>query len=100
MIEMAKVEAVMLFALGFLAAALLVAMILPAFNRRAQRLIQRRLESQLPLTRQEIFAERDRLRAEFAVTVRRLERETDKQRGLYAASQATLTERNKVIITL
>ncbi|MBS7696562.1 MULTISPECIES: hypothetical protein [unclassified Chelatococcus] len=97
---MAKVEAAMLFALGFLAAALLVAMLLPAFNRRAQRLIRRRLESQLPLTRQEIFAERDHLRAEFAVAVRRLERETDKQRALYAASQAALTERNKVVINL
>ncbi|CAH1660516.1 MULTISPECIES: hypothetical protein [unclassified Chelatococcus] len=100
MIEMAKVEAAMLFALGFLAAALLVAMLLPAFNRRAQRLMRRRLESQLPLTRQEIFAERDHLRAEFAVAVRRLERETEKQRSLYAASQATLTERNKVVINL
>ena len=100
MIEMAKVEAAMLFALGFLAAALLVAMLLPAFNRRAQRLIRRRLEAQLPLTREEIFAERDHLRAEFAVTVRRLERETEKQRGHYAASQAALTERNKAVIAL
>ena len=87
MVELAKVEAGMIFALGFFVAALIAAFLLPAFSRRTERLVRRRLEAQLPLSRQEMAAERDHLRAEFAVAVRRLEREVERQRALYAKSQ-------------
>ncbi|MFC7396323.1 hypothetical protein ACFQU1_03820 [Chelatococcus sp. GCM10030263] len=93
MVELAKVEAAMIFALGFFAAALLAAFFLPAFNRRTERLVRRRLEAQLPLSRQEMAAERDHLRADFAVAVRRLEREVEKQRTAYAKSQEELGKR-------
>ena len=63
----------MIFALGFLMAAMLTLLFLPAVWRRAQRLARRRLEMQLPLSVEEIVAERDQLRAGFAVAQRRQE---------------------------
>ena len=57
----------MIFALGFLVAALFGLLFLPAVQRRAARLAGRRLEMLLPLSMEEIVAERDQLRAEFAV---------------------------------
>ena len=64
----------MIFALGFLAASLCGLLVLPAVNARAARLSRRRAEASLPLSPAEIAAERDFLRAQFAVQQRRLER--------------------------
>ncbi len=63
----------MIFALGFLVAGLMALAFAPAFWRRALRLTRRRLETQVPLSVEEILADRDHLRAEFAVERRRLE---------------------------
>lgn len=68
------VETIMVFALGFLAAALIALLIIPAINARAERLARRRVESQFPLSISELMAEKDHLRAEFAVLQRRVER--------------------------
>lgn len=67
----------MIFALGFLVAALLSLLFLPAVQRRAARLSARRLQMQLPLSMEEIVAERDQLRAEFAVERRRMEQKLE-----------------------
>lgn len=67
----------MIFALGFLTAGLLTLVFLPAIWRRAQRLSQRRLEQRLPVSMAEIAAERDQLRAEFAVEQRRIEQNNE-----------------------
>lgn len=64
----------MIFALGFLVASLLGLLVLPAVNARAARLARRRAEARLPLSPGEIAAERDYLRAQFAIRERRLER--------------------------
>jgi hypothetical protein len=61
------VEQIMFFALGVLCAGLISIAVLPAFWRRAERLVRRELERQLPLSPREIAAERDQLRAVFAV---------------------------------
>lgn len=63
----------MFFLLGVLFAGLLGLMVLPALWRRAVRLSTRRLEMQVPLSMEEVLAERDLLRAEFAVAERRIE---------------------------
>lgn len=68
------IEIIMYFALGFLAAGLLALMIIPAIWRRAVRLTRRRIEGATPLTMAEIKADKDQLRAEFAMTTRRLEK--------------------------
>ncbi|RWM12196.1 hypothetical protein [Mesorhizobium sp.] len=67
------VQSVLFFALGFLCAVFLVSLIAPAVWRRAVVLTRRRLEASMPLTPAEILAEKDRVRAEFAMTTRRLE---------------------------
>jgi hypothetical protein len=72
------IETVMVFALGFLSAGLLALIILPAVNRRAERLAKRRYETLFPLSASELAAERDHLRAEFAVSARRLEQKLER----------------------
>jgi hypothetical protein len=68
----------MLVALGFLCATLLGLMIFPAFWRRAVRLTAQRLKEQLPLTEAEIKADKDRLRAEYAIQVHKLETQVER----------------------
>jgi chromosome segregation ATPase len=74
---LALIEQVMIFALGFLVSGLLALLFLPAFWRRALRLSRRRLEMQLPLSMDEIIAERDQIRAEGAVELRRVEQRVE-----------------------
>ncbi len=71
------IEQAMCFALGLLVAGLGMLMFLPAFWRRAMRLSMRRLQMLAPLSREQAIAERDLLRAEFALRQRRLEQEMD-----------------------
>jgi chromosome segregation ATPase len=67
------VQSILFFILGVLCAAFLTALVAPAFWRRAVRLTRRRIEATAPLTSSEIAAQKDMLRAEFAVSARRLE---------------------------
>ncbi|GJD83697.1 hypothetical protein HPGCJGGD_1567 [Methylobacterium haplocladii] len=71
----------MSFALGFLLASLAALLMLPVLNRRAARLARRRIDGLFPLSMQEIAAERDALRAEFAVAERRMERKVEAARS-------------------
>lgn len=87
----------MVFALGFLAATLLALLMLPAMNRRAERLARRRVEAIFPLSIAELTAQKDHLRAEFAVTARRLEREAETARS---ARRADREEIGRQIIAL
>lgn len=96
------IEQAMYFMLGFLVAALLALMFLPAFWRRAMRLSMRRLQMLAPMSMEEVVAERDLLRAEFAVRERRLEQEMESLQtarandmamaGRYAANVAEARE--------
>lgn len=67
------IQTTLFFILGFLCAGLLALMIAPAIWRRAAALTRRRIEASMPLTMDEIQADKDRLRAEFAMSARRLE---------------------------
>ena len=80
------IEAVMLTALGFLIANFLWLIMLPAISRRAERLARRRAELTFPLSVDEIAAERDHLRAEFAVRQRELERRVEESRDIKASA--------------
>ncbi len=71
------IEQVLIFALGFLFCALLSLLILPAFWRRAMRLSMRRLEMLMPLSMDEVLAQRDQLRAQAAVDQRRIEQKLE-----------------------
>jgi chromosome segregation ATPase len=61
------------FGLGVLSTALIMLIVAPIVWRRAVVLTRRRIESSVPLTVDEILVHKDRLRAEHAMTVRRLE---------------------------
>ena len=67
------IEPIMYFGLGALAAALIGLVIIPFVHARAVRLTTRRLEAATPLSMAEIQADKDQLRAEFAMSTRRLE---------------------------
>jgi hypothetical protein len=67
------VEAMMFFALGALAAGLFALVILPLVHARAVRLAARRIETNIPVSLAQIRADKDLLRAEFAMAARRSE---------------------------
>src|SRR6476646_4269887 len=63
----------MVFVLGAVAASLIALLVTPFVARRTARAAAARLEASLPVSRSEINAEKDRLRARFAAANRRLE---------------------------
>jgi chromosome segregation ATPase len=67
------VQSILFFTLGFLTAGFLALMIAPAIWRRAVALTRRRIEASVPLSLADIQADKDRIRAEFAMSTRRLE---------------------------
>jgi len=72
------IEWIMNFGIGFLAATLLGLLFLPAVHNRAVRLTMKRLEASTPASLAEIRVDKDQLRAEFAVSTRRLEMKIEK----------------------
>ena len=67
------IEPIMYIGIGFLVAGLLVIGVIPLVHARAVRLTMRRLEALTPMSMAEIQADKDQLRAEFAMSMRRLE---------------------------
>lgn len=67
------IQSVLFFVLGFLCAGFLALMVAPAVWRRAVAMTRKRIEATVPLTLGEIQADKDRMRAEFAMSTRRLE---------------------------
>lgn len=66
-------ENIMYFALGLLSAALVSLLLMPAIWRRAVRLTKKRIEAATPMSMAEFRADKDQLRAEFALSTRKLE---------------------------
>jgi chromosome segregation ATPase len=64
---------IMYFAIGFLAAALFGLLFAPLVHNRAVRLTTRRLDAATPMSIIEVRADKDQLRAQFAMSIRRLE---------------------------
>ncbi len=67
------VQSVLFLLFGFLSAILLALMVAPAIWRRAVFLTKRRIEASQPLSLNELRAEKDQVRAEAAMDIRRLE---------------------------
>ena len=67
------IQSILFFSLGFLCAGFLALMVAPAIWRRAVVLTRKRIEASVPLSLTEIQADKDRMRAEFAMSTRRLE---------------------------
>ena len=79
-------------ALGFLIASLLALMLAPPLWNRAVRLTTRRLEATMPMSVADIQADKDQLRAEFAIELRRVEVALEKAKDKAARE---LVEANK-----
>src|SRR5260370_17632992 len=75
------IEPIMYLAIGFLISMLCGLMIVPLVHNRAVRLTTRRLEAATPLSMAEIQADKDQLRAEFAMSARRLEMNVEQLRN-------------------
>lgn len=67
------IDAVVYGALGFFFASLLAVLFMPLLWRRAVRITTRKLEATLPMTSAEIRADKDQLRAAFALELHQLE---------------------------
>lgn len=74
------IQSILFFVLGFLVAGFIALLVAPAMLRRAAKLTRRRFEASLPQTPAEIQADKDRIRAEAAITIRRLEIEAAQAR--------------------
>jgi hypothetical protein len=94
------IQSAMLITLGFLAASLLALLFAPLFWRRAVRLTTRRMKEAMPLTEVEIRADKDRLRAEHAIRVHRLERQAEQIRMAMARQKIDLSRRDSDINAL
>jgi len=91
------VEPIMYLAIGFLVALLLSLMAAPAIHARAVRLTTRRLEAATPLSMAEIQADKDQLRAEFAMSARRLEMSVDQLKNKTTNQLAELGKKSDAI---
>lgn len=87
------VEQIVDFALGFVICGLIGLAFLPLVSARARRLTLAKIESRLPMTFDEIEADRDLLRARFAVENRALEVKAAEARDGRAANSAELGRR-------
>jgi predicted nucleic acid-binding Zn-ribbon protein len=90
----------MLVALGFLLASLIVIALAPAYWARAVRLTTQRIHQTLPLTEGEIRADKDRIRAEYAVRIHKLETTVEHAKLAAARQQVELNRRNAAISVL
>ena len=84
------IEPIMYLAIGFLVSMLFGLMIVPLVHNRAVRLTTRRLEAATPLSMAEIQADKDQLRAEFAMSARRLEMSVDQLKNKTTSQLAEL----------
>jgi chromosome segregation ATPase len=91
------IEPVMYFGIGFLVAALLGLLFVPLVHSRAVRLTMRRLEAATPLSIAEIRADKDQLRAEFAMSTRRLEMSVEQMKAKTTGQLAELGKKTDAI---
>ncbi|WP_024507568.1 hypothetical protein [Bradyrhizobium sp. ARR65] len=91
------IEPIMYGAIGFLISMLCGLMIVPLVHNRAVRLTTRRLEAATPLSMAEIQADKDQLRAEFAMSARRLEMSVEQLKHKTTSQLAELGKKTDAI---
>ena len=91
------IESIMYIGIGFLVAGLLVIGVIPLVHARAVRLTMRRLEADNPLSMAEIAAEKDQLRAEFAMTMSRLEMTVEQLKAKTTNQLAEIAKNSEAI---
>src|SRR6202158_6200258 len=91
------IEPIMFVGIGFLVAGLLVIGVIPLVHARAVRLTMRRLEALTPLSMAEIQADKDQLRAEFAMSTRRLEMSVEQMKAKTTNQLAEIGQKSDAI---
>src|SRR5262245_29411199 len=91
------IEPIMYIGIGFLFAGLLVIGVIPLVHARAVRLTRKRLEAMTPMSLAEIQAEKDQLRAEFAMTTRRLEMSVEQMKAKTNSQLAEIGKKGEAI---
>src|SRR5215471_9582933 len=91
------IEPMMYMGIGFLFAALIGLAVLPLVHDRAVRLTTRRLRATLPQSMKEIQVDKDLLRAQFAMTTRRLEINLEHLSDKNTGQVVELSKRDDVI---
>jgi chromosome segregation ATPase len=91
------IEPIMYLAIGFLLSMLVGLMIVPLVHNRAVRLTTRRMEAATPLSMAEIQADKDQLRAEFAMSARRLEMSVEQLKNKTTSQLAELGKKTDAI---
>jgi hypothetical protein len=94
------IDIAMYAALGFLVASLLALMLAPPLWRRAVRLTTRRIEASMPMSVTDIQADKDQLRAEYAVELRRVEVALEKAKDKAARELVQANKRRVEIAVL
>jgi chromosome segregation ATPase len=91
------IESIMFFAGGFLVAVLLALVMISFVHHRAVRLTQRRLEDAIPVSMAEIQADKDNLRAEFAMSARRLEMNVEQLKAKTTVQLGEIARKSEAI---
>ena len=91
------IELSMYFGIGLLFGALVGLVLIPLIHARAVRLTTRRLEAVLPESMAEVQAEKDLLRAEFAMSTRRLEMTVEQLVNKTTSQVAELSKKDNII---
>jgi len=91
------IESIMYAGIGFLVASLLVIGFIPLVHGRAVRLTIKRLEAMTPMSMAEIQADKDQLRAEFAMSTRRLEMSVEQLKAKTTSQLAEIGKKSEAI---
>ena len=97
---MAGSESLLTFALGFLIASLIALILAAPLWRRAEKVTRKRLEASLPISLEDVAAEKDKLRADFALSTRKLELNLEKLRKKAQGQMTSVQQRNIKLIEL
>jgi chromosome segregation ATPase len=94
------IQSAMLVALGFFSAGLIGFLVAPLYGRRSARIAAEQLRATMPLSSAEIAADKDRLRATYALTIHKLEQKVEKAAYSAARQRVELNRRDAGISEL
>ena len=91
------IEQVMYLVIGFFAAGFVALLFVPLVHNRAVRLTTRRIDAATPMALSQINADRDQIRAQCAMSIRRLEVTVEQLKNKVAAYMAEIAKKTDVI---
>jgi DNA repair exonuclease SbcCD ATPase subunit len=94
------IQSAMLVALGFFTAGLIGFLLAPFYGRRSARIATETMRATMPLSSTEIAADKDRLRANYALTIHKLEQKVEKAAYSAARQRVELNRRDAGISEL